>query len=106
MAGNWRHVGAAAGALATAMLVVGWIAVAQTGFDRVFLIPVTAASIAFVVAALGALARRSWVFGGGTIGTFVFCPSPFGFWPLLAGTVLVTLFAVAAHQALDKEENE
>ena len=105
MVGYRRHIGIAAAALAAALLAVGWVAVAQTGFERVYLVPVIAASIGFALAVAGAFARRPWVFGGGLLAAFVFCPSPFGFWPLVAGAALLTLYAGATYRAVHEEED-
>lgn len=99
----YKHIGVATGALAVALLSVGWAAVTQADFERVYLVPIIAASIALLVALIGALFRKPWVYGGGLLGVFVFCPSPFGFWPLLVGTILLTFFAVATHRAFEEE---
>lgn len=100
-----RHIGIAAGALAAALLAVGWVAVAQAGFERVYFVPVIAASIAFVLAMGGAFGRKPWVFGGCLLAAFVFCPSPFGFWPLVAGAALLTVYAGATYRAVHEEED-
>lgn len=91
------HIAIAIVTLAVVNLVIGWIAVAHAGFGS-FLAPIIAASIAFVIGALGGLFHKPWVFGGGMLGVFIFCPSPAVFVPLIIGVVLLTMYAVAAQR--------
>lgn len=92
-----RHIAIAIFTLAVADLLIGWIAVANAGFGKL-LAPIIAASIAFVIGAVGGFFHKPWVFGGGMVGVFYFCPSPAGFIPLVIGLVLLTMYAVAAQR--------
>lgn len=93
-----RHIAIAIFTLAIADLLIGWIACAHEGFERVYLAPLIAASIAFIIGALGGFFHKPWVFGGGMLGVFLFCPSPAVFVPLIIGVVLLTMYAVAAQR--------
>ncbi|MBR5951390.1 MAG: hypothetical protein IKZ87_08165 [Actinomycetaceae bacterium] len=93
-----RHIAIAIVTLAVADLIIGWIAGAHENFDRVYLSPLVAASIAFLIGTIGGLLHKPWVFGGGMIAVFVFCPSPAVFIPLLIGVVLLSMYAVAAQR--------
>ena len=92
-----RHIAIAIITLAVVDLLIGWIAVANAGFGRL-LAPIIAASIGFIIGALGGVFRKPWVFGGGMLGVFFFCPSPAVFLPLIMGLVLLTMYAVAAQR--------
>lgn len=74
------------------MLTIGWAAVAQGGFERVYVAPIIAASVAAIVLLLGYWRRQIWFFAGGASGVILFCPSPLGLFPLLAGLVLLIAF--------------
>ena len=92
-----RHIAIAIITLAVVDLLIGWIAVANAGFGK-FLAPIIAASIGFVIAAIGGFFHKPWVFGGGMVAVFYFCPSPAGFIPLVIGLALLTMYAVAAQR--------
>ena len=94
-----RHIAIAIVTLAVVDLLIGWLAVANAGFGK-FLAPIIAASIGFVIGAIGGFFHKPWVFGGGMVAVFYFCPFPTAvpFAPLVVGLVLLTMYAVAAQR--------
>ena len=96
------HIAIAIATLAIVDLLIGWIAVANAGFGKL-LAPLVAASIGFLIGVLGAFFHKPWVFGGGMVAVFYFCPSPAGFIPLIIGLVLLTMYAVAAQRNAQEE---
>ena len=92
-----RHIGIAIFTLAVVDLAIGWIAVANAGFGK-FLAPIIAASIGFVIGTIGGFFRKPWVFGGGMVAVFYFCPSPAFPVPLIVGLILLAMYAVAVQR--------
>ena len=74
------------------MLLIGWWAIASTGFESAFVSSAVAATFAGAVAAFGFWKQNPWVLGGGATGVMLFCPSPLGVAPMFVGFVLIVLF--------------
>ena len=88
------------------MLCIGWIAVAQGGFERVYTAPIIAASVGAVVLLYGYWSRKVWFLTAGAIGSILFCPSPLGIIPMLLGLVLLIAFGFVAARAAESGNSQ
>ncbi len=88
------------------MLCIGWFAVAQGGFERVYMAPIVAASVAAFVLIFGYWRRKIWFFAAGAVGIILFCPSPLGIIPMMAGLVLLIAFGFVAARASEEGNSQ
>ncbi len=84
------------------MLAIGWVAVAQGGFERAYTAPIVAASLAALVLAIGYWRRKIWFFAAGAGGIILFCPSPLGLFPMTLGLVLLIAFGFVIARASEE----
>ena len=84
---------------ASVLIIVGWVAVAQTGFSSEFLASIVVATIGLAVLYFGHWRRNVWYFCAGIAAVLLLCPTPLGIWPMLIGFALAIAFFWVANQA-------
>ncbi|MDN6486889.1 hypothetical protein [Ancrocorticia populi] len=85
-------------AYSTLLVIVGWVAVGQTGFSREFIASIVLATVGLAVMYFGHWRRNVWYLGAGTATVLLLCPTPLGLWPMIIGIVLAVAFFWIAYQ--------
>lgn len=83
------------------MIVIGWVAVGQTGFKQEFLVPIVVATGGLGILYFGHRRRNIWAFSAGTAAVLLFCPSPLGLWPMIIGVAIALAFVWAVNNAAE-----
>lgn len=76
---------------AVAMAIIGWISIAQTGWEPVAIIAGVFGTVFLGLAIYGWQRRSLYLLAGGVLGTGIAFPTTFGIVPMIIGFVIFAL---------------